>query len=140
MKAILAVLGILFACLLAVGFVTATPLVGEVVTLHTREAGGEWQSTPLWIVDLEDGSYLRAGQPAESGWLKRWSANGQARLERSGEVFDVTLVEAPSRFREVHAGMAEKYGWADDFIFLMRDVNDTLPLRAEVGSGGGNPR
>ena len=59
----------------ALAIITATPLVGEVVTLHTRDSGGDWETTPLWIVDLEGGSYLRAGSPDESGWVTRARAN-----------------------------------------------------------------
>jgi hypothetical protein len=133
MKTMLTVLGVPVACFLALVIITATPLVGEVVTLHTRGSGGEWQTTPLWIVDLDKGPYLRAGTPDGSGWITRIRSNPEAKLEHSGQLLAVTLVEEPTRLQEVHAKMAEKYGWADGFVALMSgDRADSLPLRVEA--------
>jgi len=133
MKNLLIIVGLLVAAFLAVSIINATPLVGEVVTLHTRDADGEWQTTPLWIVDLANASYLRAGTPDGSGWVTRLRANPQVRLDRSGEVEDVRLVEEPPQLQTVHAEMAEKYGWADDFVALMSgDRTKSLALRIEV--------
>ena len=116
MKKLLTVVGLLVAAFMAASIITATSLVGEVVTLHTRSADGEWQTTPLWIVDFDNASYLRAGTPDGSGWVTRLRDNPQARLERSGKLEDVRLVEEPPRLQAVHAKMADKYGWADDFV------------------------
>ena len=91
------ILGVLVVCLLALVIITATPLVGEIVTLHTHDADDAWQTTPLWIVDLDSGSYLRAGTPDKSGWLNRLRANPKARLEHSAQVEEVTLIESPAR-------------------------------------------
>ncbi|MDJ0868141.1 MAG: hypothetical protein QNK03_18690 [Myxococcota bacterium] len=129
MKTILGVLGALVLLFLLVAGITATPLVGEVVTLHTRE-GGEWKTTPLWIVDAEGVEYLRAGS-AESGWLVRSRADPTVRLERAGGVVDVALVEAPDMRGEVNDRMAEKYGWADGFVGMMGDHAASLPLRVD---------
>lgn len=78
--------GILLAAFVSVLIITATPLVGEVVTVHTHGADGEWETTPLWIVDLDNTSYLRAGTPEGSGWFTRLQANPDVRLERAGEL------------------------------------------------------
>ncbi len=133
MKRALIVIGILLAAFVALGIVSATPLVGEVVTLHTREASGEWATTPLWIIDLEKASYLRAGTPEGSGWVTRMQANPEARLERSGKLWDVRLVPEPSKLQTVHEKMSEKYGWADDFVALTSgDRDESLSLRIEI--------
>lgn len=133
MKTILILLGVLFAGFVALAIITATPLVGEVVTLHTRDSGGDWETTPLWIVDLEGGSYLRAGSPDESGWVTRARANPEAKLDRAGQLLPAALVEEPARLQPVHDAMAEKYGWADDFVALVTgDRADSLPLRVEI--------
>jgi len=42
MKVALLALGAVFVGFLAVAVITATPLVGEVVRLHTRGPGGGW--------------------------------------------------------------------------------------------------
>lgn len=133
MKTVFIVIGLLVACFLALVIITASPLVGEVVTLHTRDAGGEWQTTPLWIVDLEGGAYLRGGSPDESGWITRLRANPLAQLDRAGQLRAVTFVEQPARLQEVHDAMAEKYGWADGFVNLLTgDRSQDLPLRVEM--------
>ena len=62
------------AVFIALSIISGTSRVGEVVTLHTRAADGEWQTTPLWIVDFGDASYLRAGAPDGSGWVTRLRA------------------------------------------------------------------
>jgi hypothetical protein len=139
MKTILTISGVLVACFIALAIVTATPLVGEVVKLHTRGTDGEWQTTPLWIVDLGSDSYLRAGTPDESGWITRIRGNPEARLERSGKLLGVTLLEEPARLHEVHEKMAEKYGWADGFVKLVSgDRRESLPLRVEILDGSVN--
>ena len=133
MKSALIVVGIFFSAFIAASIITATPLVGEVVTLHTRGADGEWKTTPLWIVDFHNASYLRAGSPDGSGWVTRAQANPEVRLERAGKLEDVRLVEEPSQLRAVHGKMAEKYGWADDFVALISgDRAESLPLRIDA--------
>jgi hypothetical protein len=133
MKRALVIVGIPLGIFVALSIITATPLVGEVVTLQTRGSDGEWQTTPLWIVDFEDSSYLRAGTPEGSAWVARLQANPEVRLERGGKLENVRLVAEPARLQAVHAEMAEKYGWANDFVALMSgDRSQSLPLRIEV--------
>jgi len=132
MKTILTIFGVGVACFVALVIITATPLVGEVVTLHTKDTDDAWRTTPLWIVDLGPDAYLRAGGP-DSGWVIRSRSHPEARLERSGKLLDVTLVEEPTRLDAVHAKMAEKYGWADDFVTLVSgDRAQSLPLRVNI--------
>lgn len=133
MKKVLTIVGSLFAVFIALSIITATPLVGEVVTLHTRDADREWQTTPLWVVDFGKVSYLRASTPDGSGWVTRLRADPQVRLERSGKLDDVRLMEEPKQVQAVHAKMADKYGWADDFVAMMSgDRTKSLALRIEV--------
>ncbi len=119
MKNALIGIGVLFAALVAVSIITATPLVGEVVKLHTRGADGGWETTPLWIVDLGDAAYLRASTPEGSDWVARLRANPEVRLERAGKLSDVRVIEEPAQLQRVREEMAAKYGWADDFIALI---------------------
>ena len=133
MKRALVILGVLLGGFVSLAIITATPLVGEVVTLHTRSADGEWKTTPLWVVDFGDTSYLRAGTPEGSGWVARLQANPEVRLERSGKVTDVRLVEDAARLQAVHEKMAQKYGWADDYVALMSgDRSASLAFRIDV--------
>jgi len=83
MKRVIIGVGILLGSFVSVLIITATPLVGEVVTIHTHGAYGGWETTPLWVVDLGNASYLRAGTPEGSGWFARLQANPDVRLERA---------------------------------------------------------
>ena len=133
MKRVIIGVGILLGAFVSVLIIAATPLVGEVVTVHTHGADGEWETTPLWIVGLDNASYLRAGTPEGSAWFIRLQANPAVRLERAGELHDVRLVEEPAQLQTVHRKMAEKYGWADAVVGLMSgDRSKALPLRIEV--------
>jgi hypothetical protein len=136
MKSALIAIGVMFGVFLALALITATPLVGEVVTLHTRSGNGDWETTPLWIVDTADGSYLRAGSPEGSGWVLRWYDDPSVKLERDGEVSDVVLQAEPQKRQAINDRMAERYGWADGFVGIMGDRSASLPLRVEfVGAG-----
>ena len=137
MKRVFSAVGVLLGVFVALSIITATPLVGEVVTLHTIGEDGEWQTTPLWVVDLGGASYLRAGTPEGSGWVTRLRANPQVRLERGEELDDVQLVEDPAKLPAVHREMAQKYGWADDFVALLSgDRSKSLALRIEAARAG----
>jgi hypothetical protein len=136
MKAALIALGVILGAFLLVAIITATPLVGEVVTLHTRAPSGSWETTPLWIVDTPDGAYLRAGSPEGSGWVRRWQAEPIAKLERNGKLGAVKLTAEPKRRETINALMAARYGWADVFVGLMSDRSGAMPLRVEFVEQG----
>jgi len=131
---LIGILGLLLAFAIVAG-ITATPLVGEVVTLHTRDAAGEWKTTLLWIADAPDGAYLRAGGP-ETGWLQRLRTDPVGRLERKGELADIRLVPAPTMRQQLNDLMAEKYGWADAFVGMLGNPEGSLPLRVERSAAG----
>lgn len=130
-KNVLIGVGIAIALFVGTVALTATPLVGEVVTLHTMTTDGNWEKTPLWIVDEGGHAYLRAGA-AESGWVLRLRANPEARLERGGEVVSVRVIPDESAREIVNQRMAEAYGWADAFLSIGGDSSLSLPLRLEV--------
>jgi hypothetical protein len=139
MKRALVVVGLLLGGFLALAIITATPLVGEVVTLESLGPDGEWHSTPLWIVDAPDGTYLRAGTPEGSGWVTRVQANPEVRLERSGEFQEARLVANPALRDAINQQMAEKYGWANSFVSLMGNHAAALPFRVEANSASASP-
>jgi len=101
---------------------------GEVVVLTSVDASGEFHETRVWIVDIEDGTYVRAGT-AESAWFERVLARPQVILERAGERREVRLVVAEAMTATVNANMAYKYGVADMVVgaFIPRD--NALALR-----------
>ena len=101
---------------------------GEVVVLTSVDAGGEFHETRVWIVDIEDETYLRAGT-AESAWLERVLARPQVMLERDGEEREVRLVVAEDMTATVNAHMAYKYGVADMLVGALLSRSNAVALR-----------
>jgi hypothetical protein len=123
---------VVLAVLLVGAIFAASELGGEVVVLHTRDAGGADLSTHLWVVDDAGSAWLRSGVPT-SGWFVRLEANPEVELERGGERLRYRAVPVPSpdaRDR-VHALMAEKYGWADRLIGVARDGSASIAVKLE---------
>ncbi len=114
--------------MLAVGCLTAVLLLaalvpdkGEVVRLITLDAEGRVHETDLWIVDIDDQMYLRAGS-RRVGWLARLQSDATATLERSNRRFEIeTSVEDDAETRtRLDRAMAQKYGMADRAWSLVR--------------------
>ncbi|MFB0976984.1 MAG: hypothetical protein QMC73_04905, partial [Myxococcota bacterium] len=57
---------------------------GEVVRLITQDTVGQPIDTQLWIADLPDGIYLRAGS-SDVKWLSRLESGGAPALEREDQ-------------------------------------------------------
>jgi hypothetical protein len=107
----------MMACGLGTGLLVFAVLVlgrGEVVQLITQDTVGLPIETQLWIADLPDGTYLRAGS-SDAKWLGRLASGGAPALEREEQtVLIETFIVADTNIREaVRAAMAEKYGLAD---------------------------
>jgi hypothetical protein len=90
---------------------------GEVVVLSTAGDDGAEETTRLWVVDLDDGQYLRA-QP-ESGWYSRLVAAPAVRLERDGKDAAYTAVTRADQAGVINGSMREKYGWRDVLIEVL---------------------
>lgn len=101
---------------------------GEVVVLTSLDESGGLHETRVWIVDLEDGTYLRAGT-AEQAWLERVRARPLVTLERGGEQREVRLVVATDMTDAVNAHMAYKYGVADMVVGALIPRDDAVALR-----------
>lgn len=104
---------------------------GEVVRLVTHDSVGQPLDTELWIADLPDGTYLRAGSPSVK-WLARLRTDPNASLERDGKSVSIETftVEDPTIRTEVNRAMAEKYGAADRVWDFFRS-DDSVVLRVQ---------
>ena len=102
---------------------------GEVVGLTT---GSDDQKTDLWIVDLEDVSYLRAGRP-EVSWLARLRMQPTVLLARAGSVRPYRAVpdDASATVEKINRAMAEKYGLADTLWGHLNDRSRAIAIRLE---------
>ncbi len=103
---------------------------GEVVTLRTTSAAGESHETRLWIVEIGPDLWLRAGDPG-SGWLQRLQQDPQVEMERRGRTAHYRAEAVPHMGPEVDARMAEKYGWADRLIGIIRSEGESIAVRLD---------
>ena len=103
---------------------------GEVVVLTTVDAGGEAQTTRLWIVDLKDRQYLRAGMP-QAGWYQRLLANPSVKVRRGDMNRAYQATPELARVAEVNSLMGEKYGWANAYIGFLFGRAESVPVRLE---------
>ena len=92
---------------------------------------GEFRRTRLWVVDLPDGTYLRAGAP-DSAWFARVRARPQVLLERGDLQRHVLLEPDEGKRAELNAAMGLKYGWADHVVGVAFSRENAIPLRVRV--------
>jgi hypothetical protein len=107
----------MLACGFGTGLLIFAVLVigrGEVVRLITHDTVGQALDTELWIADLADGTYLRAGS-SDVKWLGRLESGGAPALEREDQtvLIETSIVDDTTTREAVRAAMAEKYGLAD---------------------------
>ena len=131
MKIFVRVVGALVVLLLVLyvaQFVAAES--GEVVVLTTTNADGESQETRLWIVDDAESQWLRSGGEIQS-WYANIKRQPEVLVER--ESIAVEYLAVPVSEKQDHIGklMADKYGWADDFIGFLFGRDDSIPIRLD---------
>jgi hypothetical protein len=121
---------IAFLIALAVGFFVllgvASEMGGEVVKVTTNDAQGAQRTTSLWVVDDGGVPYLRSGN-SENDWYQRLVADPNVEVERDGVVTHYVAQPTPERTEQINALMAEKYGWADTVIGIIR--GDSVAVR-----------
>jgi len=122
----LLVLAIAFVALLGI----ASRFGGELVTLRTGDEMNVQTDTTLWVVDDAGAIWLRSGNPS-TGWLQRLEARPEVELERNGEWHDYRATPVPGGTERINTLMAEKYGWADTVIGLVRDSSNAIPVRLD---------
>lgn len=114
--------------MLTVGCLTAAivlaaiiPEKGEVVQLMTRDPEGQQRETDLWITEVEEQTFIRAGS-SRVAWLSRLASSEPAYLRREGQVIEIEsqMVNDPELRARVDRAMAEKYGLADDIWSVVR--------------------
>ena len=121
---------IVFLVALAAGFFVlmgvASEMGGEVVEVTTTDAQGAQRTTSLWVVDDGGVPYLRSGN-SENDWYQRLVADPNVEVERDGVVTRYVAQPTPERTEQINALMAEKYGWADALIGVIR--GDSVAVR-----------
>lgn len=129
MRQLTLILGLLLACV-AVG--SAWVDEGEVVELTTFDERNRPHETELWIVEVDGRRYLRADLPGAE-WLARLRARPEAELRRNDERERVRAlpVEDAALRESVERAMAEKYGFLDRLVGVVRDEDRVVAVAVE---------
>ncbi len=106
----------------------ATQYGGETVELETVDERGTSFHTTLWVVDLHDEPWLRAGDP-EATWLQRLKVDPDVFLNRDGERKPYRAEVSEGDAWRVDEAMREKYAWADWIVSWVHDPAGVVAIR-----------
>jgi hypothetical protein len=115
----------------ALGGTTLLALEGnEVVVLRTMDASGSPHRTRTWIVDADGFAWIEAANP-ERPFLDDLRARPQVELERGDGVrrCDAMVLPNPDGHTRIRRLLADKYGWADDWIGVLADTSQSVAIR-----------
>jgi hypothetical protein len=88
-----------------------------------RRNGELRKPTPIWVVRVGDGLYVRAAYGHRSGWHVVARASGRARIWAGGVEKDVTVEDAGDTvLDQVDAAYREKYGRR--YASIVDTIND----------------
>ena len=93
----------------------ASELTGEVVTLLRPEEDGTTKKVRLWIVDIDDKTWIEHGTK-DSFWIKKLAYNSEISLIRSGEQKKYLAKPEFDAHAIYHQLREEKYGVGDSII------------------------
>jgi hypothetical protein len=101
---------------------------GETVQLETFDERGNSFLTTLWVVDLHEEPWIRAGDP-EAGWLQRLQTNPQVLLTRDGQRKPYRAELSDEGAGRINEAMREKYGRADRLVSLIHEPEAVVAVR-----------
>ncbi len=123
-----------------IGLVMCSPLIfgglllvaseygGEKVELETLDDRGTSFFTTLWVAELHEQPWLRAGDP-EATWLQRLRGDPQVFLIRDGERKEYRAEVSDEDVSRINEAMREKYAWADQIVSLIHDPEAVVAIR-----------
>ena len=114
--------------LFGVALYGASEYGGETVELETLDERGNSFLTTLWVVELHQEPWLRAGDP-EAAWLQRLQVDPGVFLIRNGERKPYRAEVSDEGPWRVNEAMREKYAWADQLISLIHDAGAVIAVR-----------
>ena len=119
---------ILSPLLFGAALLAASEYGGETVQLETLDERVGAFFTTLWVVDIHEEPWLRAGDP-ESTWLKRLRVHPEVFLIRNGERKPYVAEVAEFESGRINYLMREKYGYADQIVSLLHDPDEVIAIR-----------
>ena len=102
----------------------------EVVVLTTIDASGENKETRVWVVDYEEGQWLRSGSDVQS-WYQNLLERPEVAVLRGTERRSYTAVPAVEQREAINRLMEKKYGWAESYIGSFFSRENAIPIRLD---------
>lgn len=114
--------------LFGVAVYAASEYGGEKVQLETFDERGNSFLTTLWVVELHEEPWLRAGDP-EATWLQRLQVDPNVILIRGGERKPYRAEVSDMGAGRVNEAMRDRYGWADQIVVWIHDPDSVVAVR-----------
>ena len=111
-------------------------LGGEVATLVRPEADGSNKNIRVWIVDVDNKSWIEHGD-SESYWIKQLSKNSELFIIRKGEEKKYLAFTDRDSHDFYHNLRREKYGLSDKMLDILafgatsKENCEGIPVRLE---------
>lgn len=123
----------------AFGAVTLAALEGnEVAVLVTTGPDGSMRRTRVWFAD-RDGALWVESATADRPFYTDLATEPRLRVERPdrAEAMEAIaeFVPEPGGHERIRALLAEKYGWADDWVALLQDTSASRAVRLVPAAG-----
>ena len=120
--------GLLFLIVLLFGTQYIASERVEVIEVHIPDANGEVVTTRLWVVDHQDGMYIRVGANG-SGWYARLQAHPDIEVTRRGQRSSYEATPEPEKSLVINQLMYDKYTWGDSVIaFMFGSREGSIPI------------
>jgi len=119
---------ILSPALYGAALFAASEYGGEIVELQTIDERGNSFTTKLWVVELHEEPWLRAGDP-EATWVQRLANQPEVVLLRDGERLEYLAEIEEGEVDRVNEAMREKYGLADRIVSTLHDPLTVVAIR-----------
>ncbi len=98
--------------------------------ITTSTSTGRSTATPIWIVRVADGVYVRSYRGPDGGWYRRALRSGTARVAVGGIELDVTVSPASDvPAADVDAAYRAKYGRSPYTTTMVEPLVATTTLR-----------
>ena len=138
MKYFLKIIVVLISVVIVYGVLTfgLSELGGEVVTLVRPEVDGSNKNIRVWIVDVDNKSWIEHGD-SESYWIKQLTNDSELLIIREGEEKKYLAFADRDSHDLYHNLRREKYGFSDKMLDILafgvksKENCEGIPVRLE---------
>lgn len=140
-QAVLATVVVTVVVAVAFGAVTVVALEGHTIAvLQTTQPDGSPRRTRVWFADNDGALWVEAATASRPFYLDL-AANPAVTIETRSSPLQgqfttlrgkAELVPEPFGHRRIRELLAERYGWADDWVALLQDTSESRAVRIVI--------